>query len=50
VTFFGQMQIPRWQVWEEVHQHTMWTAGQVVANFRKHDMPHPAGVFQSAAR
>lgn len=44
VSFFG-MQIPRWQVWEEVHQHTMWTAGQVVANFRKHDMPPPGWGF-----
>jgi hypothetical protein len=44
VGFFG-MQIPRWQVWEEVHQHTMWTAGQVVANFRKHDMPPPGWGF-----
>ena len=45
VNFFGQMQIPRWQVWDEVHQHTLWTAGQVVANFRKHDMPPPGFGF-----
>jgi hypothetical protein len=30
-----------WQVWEELHQHTMWTAGQVVANFRAHGMAPP---------
>jgi hypothetical protein len=45
VDFFGQLRIPRWQVWDEVHQHTIWTAGQVVANFRKHDMPPPGYGF-----
>lgn len=45
VNFFGQMQIPRWQVWDEVHQHTLWTAGQIVANFRKHDMAPPGFGF-----
>ena len=45
VSFFGQMEIPRWQIWDEVHQHTMWTAGQVVGNFRKHDMPPPGYGF-----
>jgi len=45
VPFFG-MQKPRWQVWDELHQHTFWTAGQVVANFRKHNMaPPPFGFF-----
>src|SRR5690242_4759077 len=23
-----------WQIWDEINQHTMWTAGQIVANFR----------------
>jgi hypothetical protein len=45
VNFFGQMEIPRWQVWDEVHQHTLWTAGQIVANFRKHDMAPPGFGF-----
>lgn len=45
VNFFGQMQIPRWQVWDELHQHTWWTAGQVVANFRKHGMAPPGFGF-----
>jgi hypothetical protein len=45
VNFFGQMNIPRWQIWDEVHQHTMWTAGQIVANFRKHDMAPPGFAF-----
>jgi hypothetical protein len=34
-----------WQVWEELHQHTMWTAGQVVANFRAHGMAPPEFQF-----
>jgi hypothetical protein len=41
VDLFG-MQMPRWQVWDEIHMHTVWTAGQVVANFRKHGMAPPA--------
>lgn len=41
---FGQA-MPTWQVWDEIHMHTMWTAGQVVANFRKHGMPPPAFRF-----
>ena len=45
VNFFGQMQIPRWQIWDELHQHTLWTAGQIVANFRKHGMAPPGFGF-----
>lgn len=41
---FGQ-QMPRWQIWDELHMHTVWTAGQVVANFRKHNMAPPAFTF-----
>jgi hypothetical protein len=44
VKLFGQA-MPRWQVWDEVHAHTVWTAGQVVANFRKHGMAPPAFTF-----
>lgn len=44
VKFFGNF-IPRWQVWDELNQHTMWTAGQVVANFRKNGMAPPAFLF-----
>jgi len=43
--FFGGLQIPRWQIWDELHQHTVWTAGQVVANFRKHGMAPPGFGF-----
>lgn len=45
VRFFGGLTIPRWQVWDELHQHTFWTAGQIVANFRKHGMAPPAFGF-----
>lgn len=44
VNLFG-MQMPRWQVWDEIHMHTVWTAGQVVGNFRKHNMAPPAFTF-----
>lgn len=43
-TLFGQ-QMPRWQVWDEIHTHTVWTAGQVVANFRKNGMAPPPFTF-----
>jgi hypothetical protein len=41
---FGKT-MPKWQVWDEVHQHTIWTLGQVVANFRAHGNPPPAFMF-----
>ena len=44
VKLFGQS-MPRWQVWDEIHTHTVWTAGQVVANFRKNGMAPPAFTF-----
>jgi hypothetical protein len=44
VQFFGNF-LPRWQVWDELNQHTFWTAGQVVANFRKHGMAPPSFLF-----
>ena len=44
VDLFGQ-KMPRWQVWDEIHTHTVWTAGQVVANFRLHGMAPPAFTF-----
>jgi hypothetical protein len=44
-SFFGGLQIPKWQVWDEIHQHTVWTAGQVVGNFRKHGMAPPGFGF-----
>lgn len=44
VKLFG-MEMPMWKVWDEIHQHTVWTAGQLVANFRSHDMPPPGFGF-----
>ena len=45
VGFFGGLQIPKWQIWDEFHQHTVWTAGQLVANFRNHGMAPPGFGF-----
>jgi hypothetical protein len=44
VDLFGQ-KMPRWQVWDEIQTHTVWTAGQAVANFRKNGMAPPAFSF-----
>lgn len=44
VSLFGK-EMPVWQVWDEIHQHTIWTAGQVVANFRKNGMAPPGFGF-----
>ena len=44
VSLFGK-NMPGWQVWDEIHTHTVWTAGQVVANFRKNGMAPPAFTF-----
>ena len=41
---FGQ-NMPRAQIWDEIYTHTVWTAGQVVANFRKNGMAPPAFTF-----
>lgn len=41
VSLFGSPEMPRWQVWDEVYSHTMWTAGQIVANFRMNGMAPP---------
>lgn len=45
VQFFGGSMIPKWQVFDELNQHAWWTAGQVVANFRKHGMAPPNFLF-----
>lgn len=45
VQFFGGAMIPKWQIWDELNQHAAWTAGQVVANFRKHGMAPPPFLF-----
>ena len=41
---FG-LKMPKWQIWDELHMHTVWTAGQIVGNFRKHNMAPPAFTF-----
>jgi hypothetical protein len=43
--FFNGRFMPRWQLWDELNQHTIWTAGQVVANFRKNGMAPPSFLF-----
>jgi hypothetical protein len=45
VDFFGMMRIPRAETLDQVYLHTVWTLGQVVANFRKHGMAPPEFVF-----
>jgi hypothetical protein len=45
VKFFGGKFIPKWQVWDELNQHSLWTAGQIVANFRKNGMAPPMFLF-----
>ena len=44
VEFFAR-RMPKWLIWDELHQHSLWTAGQVVANFRKHGMPPPEFLY-----
>ena len=44
-TFFDNQRMPTWQVWDELHHHTMWTLGQTVANFRMHGMAPAAFMF-----
>jgi len=44
VWYFGQ-KMPRWMIWDELNQHTIWTAGQIVANFRAHGMPPPPFLY-----
>lgn len=44
VELFG-MKMPMWKIWDEIHQHTVWTAGQLVANFRNHGMAPPGFGF-----
>lgn len=44
IWYFGQ-KIPKWMVWDELNQHTIWTAGQVVANFRAIGMAPPSFLY-----
>jgi DinB family protein len=42
---FGAKDMQRWQVFDEIYSHTMWTAGQTVANFRENGMAPPGFGF-----
>lgn len=42
---FNVKQMPGWVVWDEIYSHTMWTAGQIVANFRMNGMAPPGFGF-----
>jgi hypothetical protein len=44
IWYFGQ-KMPKWMVWDELNQHTIWTAGQIVANFRSHGMAPPPFLY-----
>ena len=44
INFYGN-EVPRWRVWDEIAAYTTWTAGQVVANFRKNVMAPPGFNF-----
>ena len=44
INLFGT-QMPGWKFWDEMHQHMIWTAGQMVANFRKNNMAPPGFGF-----
>ncbi|MBK6422955.1 MAG: hypothetical protein IPI38_09885 [Gemmatimonadetes bacterium] len=44
IWYFGQ-KMPRWMVWDELNQHTIWTAGQIVANFRAAGMAPPSFLY-----
>ena len=44
IWYFGQ-KMPKWMVWDELNQHTIWTAGQIVGNFRAHGMAPPAFLY-----
>ncbi len=42
---FAGRTITAWQFWDELDEHTSWTLGEMVGNFRKHGMPPPAFRF-----
>ena len=45
VNLFGMKSMPGWQVWDNIHEHAFWTAGQIVANFRNNGMAPPGFGF-----
>lgn len=45
MTWYFGLKVPKWQVWDELNQHTIWTAGQIVADFRSHGMAPPSFLY-----
>ena len=41
IDFFGN-HVARWMVWDEISGYTIWTAAQLVGNFRKNGIAPPA--------
>jgi hypothetical protein len=41
IDFFGD-RVARWMVWDEISAYTIWTAAQLVGNFRRNGMAPPA--------
>jgi hypothetical protein len=44
IWYFGQ-KMPKWMIWDELNQHTIWTAGQIVGNFRAQGMAPPSFLY-----
>lgn len=42
---FAGRSIPGWQFWDELNEHTYWTLGEIVGNFRSLGMAPPAFRF-----
>ena len=42
--FAGRV-VPGWQFWDELNEHTYWTLGEIVGNFRSHGMAPPGFRF-----
>jgi hypothetical protein len=42
---FAGRTIPMWQFWDELNEHTYWTLGEIVGNFRSHGMVPPGFRF-----
>lgn len=42
---FGGRDVYRWQLFDEFNEHTLWTAGQMVGNFRDANLAPPAFRF-----
>lgn len=45
VVSFAGREVHRWQLFDEFNEHTLWTAGQIVGNFRDANLGPPAFKF-----